>query len=148
MLKFDSSHWSQEISEVTGQSEYQTCTVRIVDPSKITTEYNIDTAETTEVFNPGYELYSGQARVIPVRRSVNYEGASQNNSKSIVAIRVQIPGQSLPSRIQRGVVAEVTDAPYNRTLESYQFYLVSDVHGSSAATRTLEFNIDGDSVNG
>lgn len=144
MLKFGQKHWSQEIAEVTGDPEYQTATVRIVDPTQVTVTYDIDTAQTT-VTGDG-ELYTGRARVIAVRRGVNYEGASQNNSKVLTAIRVQIPGGSLPGTLRKGCIATVTSSPFNPTLESYQFYLASDVHGSSAATRTLEFNLDGDTT--
>lgn len=142
MLKFDSKHWSQEIAKETGKPEYQTSEIVISDPSLITSEYNMDTGKYEETGDG--TLYTGRARVIAVRRGVNYEGANQDNSKVITAIRVQIPGQELPVTLRKGCTAKVTSAPYNRTLESYVFYLASDVHGSSAATRTFEFNLDGD----
>lgn len=142
VLKFDTMHWSQEIAAETGKPEYQTCEIVITDPSLVTVEYDIDTAVSTETGDG--TLYEGQARLIAVRRGVNYEGASQGNSKTITSIRIQIPGQELPVTLRKGTTAVVTSAPLNRTLENYLFYLASDVHGSSAATRTFEFNLDGD----
>lgn len=138
--------WFEEIAEITQRAEFQTCEIEIVDTSKIETEWNFDTREYDEVFLPGYLVYSGQARLIAVRRGVNYEGATQHNSKVITAIRVQIPHKEAPIRLRKSFSAKVTSAPHNPTLETYVFTLASDVHGSSAATRTLEFNLDGDSV--
>lgn len=142
MLKFDSKHWSQRIAEKTGDPKYQTSEIVISDPTLVTSEYNMETGKYEETGDG--TLYTGRARVIAIRRGVNYEGSNQNNSKVITAIRVQIPGQELPFTLRKGCTARVTSAPYNKTLESYVFYLASDVHGSSAATRTFEFNLDGD----
>ena len=146
VLKFDSLHWSEEIAQETEKPEYQTCEIQIVDPKLISEEYNYDTGE-YESAGDGV-IYSGRARLIAVRRGVNYEGTNQNNSKTISAIRIQIPSRELQQTLRKGCTARVTSAPMNRTLEGCQLYLASDVHGSSAATRTFEFNMDGDSVNG
>lgn len=146
MLKFNTKHWSQEIADESGKPEYQTCEVTISDPWLVSTDYDIDTGETT-VTGDG-TLYAGRARLIAVRRGVNYEGATQGNSKTITSIRIQIPGQELPVTLRKGTTAIVTSAPLNRTLENYLFYLASDVHGSSAASRTFEFNLDGDTTHG
>lgn len=149
LLSFGDKHWSAEIAEITGQQEYQTCEIQIIDPSKVERgEYDIDTGEQEITLLPGYELYAGQARFIPVRRAVNYEGATQNNSKAISAIRVQVTSQELPVRLPKGTTAKITSAPRNPMLETLVLYLSTAVQGSSAATRTLEFNVDGDAVYG
>lgn len=144
MLDFGGKHWSQEIAEETGKREYQTCEIRITDPTQITGDYDVDTAQWTETGDG--TLYEGQARLIAVRRGVNYEGANQNNSKVITSIRIQIPHDALPVTVRKGCTAVVTSAPLNPTLESYVFYSSSDVHGSSAASRTFEFSLDGDTA--
>lgn len=146
LLSFSTDHWSKEIGDVTESPEFQTCTVRITDPSLIESDYDVDTGKWTIVGDG--TIYEGQARLIAVRRGVNFEGQNQGNSKVITAIRVQIPRGELPIRVTKGTTARVLSAPLNPTLETYLFYLSSDVHGSSAATRTFEFNLDGDTVHG
>lgn len=146
MLKFGGKHWSQEIADITGSAEFQTCEIEIIDPAEVEVEFDFDTGEYTEKVGDDAIVYEGQARLISVRRGVNYEGALQDNSKTITAIRVQIPHGVAPFRLQKSFTMRVTSAPLNPTLETYVFTLGSDVHGSSAATRTLEFNLDGDSV--
>lgn len=145
MLRFG-KHWSEEIAEVTGSSEYQTCEVTITDVELVESEWDWDAGEYIDVIPPEATIYEGQARLIAVRRGVNYEGSVQHNSKTITSIRIQLPGGSLPVRLKKSFTARVTSAPLNPTLETYVFTLASDIHGSSAATRTLEFNVDGDSV--
>lgn len=145
MLDFKKT-WFEEIAEITESEEYQTCEVEIVDPTKVESEWDFEAKEYVDVILPGYEVYTGRARLIPVRRGVNYEGATQHNSKVITAIRIQLPHKEAPIRLRKSFSARVTSAPHNPTLETYVFTLASDVHGSSAATRTLEFNLDGDSV--
>lgn len=147
MLSFDKT-WFEEIGEITSDAEYQTCEVEFTDPAKVSVKHNPDTGEKTVVKQPGSVLYSGQARLIAVRRGVNYEGATQKNSKTITGIRVQTPMKSLPFSVVKSMKAVVTSASYNPTLERYVFTLSSDIHGSSAAARTFEFNVDGDSQNG
>lgn len=146
LLDFTTDHWSKEIGDVTESPEFQTCTVQIVDPTQIEVDYNVDTGETTETGDG--KIYEGRARLIAVRRGVNFEGSNQGNSKVITAIRVQIPRGELPIRVKKGTVARVLSAPMNPTLETYVFYMSSDVHGSSAASRTFEFNLDGDTTHG
>jgi len=143
VLSFSGKKWFEEIADETGKRDYQTCDITLADPSEIAEEYNYDTGK-YEVLGDGV-FYIGQARLIAVRRGVNYEGSTQNNAKTITSIRIQIPSHAAARRVQRGTIARVTSAPHNPTLETYTFTLSSDIHGSSAATRTFEFNVDGDS---
>lgn len=145
MLKFDKP-WFDQIAEVTGSSEYQTCEVEIIDVDLVESKWDFDEGEYVEVIQPGAVIYEGQARLIAVRRGVNYEGSLQHNSKVITSIRIQLPQDAAPVRLRKSFTARVTSAPNTPTLESYVYTLASDVQGSSSATRTLEFNLDGDSV--
>lgn len=146
MLDFGGKHWSQEVAEVSGRAEFQTCTMQIIDPSLIDVDYDIDTGIET-VVGDGV-IYDGQARLIGVRRGVNYEGANQGNSKVITAIRVQLPHDALPQRLEKGFMGKVTAAPLNPSLTQYVYTLASALQGSSAGSRTLEFNVDGDAIYG
>lgn len=148
LLDFGGKHWSQEVAEVSGQEEFQTCTFQILDPNLIVTDYDIDTGVETEVIPPEAIIYDGQARLIGVRRSTNYEGATQGNSKATTSLRVQLPHDALPMRLEKGFMGKVTDAPLNPSLTGYVYYLLSGIQGASAGSRTLEFNVDGDAVYG
>lgn len=149
MLAFDKG-WALEIAEESGKAEYQTCEIEVTDPTKyVAGEYDIDTGLYGDpTILPGYMIYEGQARFIGVRRAVNYEGATQNNSKAINAIRVQLPHGVAPIRLVKGTMGKITSAPLNPMLETLVLYMASAIQGSSAATRTLEFNVDGDAVYG
>ena len=149
MLDFGGRHWSQEVAEVSGQAEFQTCTMQILDPALIIQgEYDVDTGEQDVIVPPGAIMYEGQARLIGVRRGVNYEGATQGNSKTITAIRVQLPHSALPQRLEKGFMGKVIDSPLNPSLTQYVYTLASGLQGASAGSRTLEFNVDGDAVYG
>ena len=147
MIDFGGKTWFEEIAETSTQEEYQTAEIELWDPTQVTGGYDVETGEdTTE--RVGDPIYRGRARVIALRRGVNYEGATQHNSKTLTGIRVQIPHKAADFRVVRSTVAIVTSSPWNHTLESYQYTLSSDFHGSSAAARTFEFNLDGDSTHG
>lgn len=146
MLDFGGKHWSQEVAEVSGSEEFQTCEMQIIDPSQIETDYDIETGVET-ILGDGV-IYDGRARLIGVRRGVNYEGATQNNSKVITAIRVQLPHSALPQRLEKGFMGKVISSPLNPSLSQYVYTLASGLQGASAGSRTLEFNVDGDAVYG
>lgn len=146
LLDFGGKHWSQEVAEVSGRAEFQTCTMQIIDPSLIDVDYDIDTGIET-VVGDGV-IYEGQARLIGVRSATNYEGATQGNSKANKSLRVQLPHDSLPMRLEKGFIGKVTSAPLNPSLTGYVYYLMTGIQGASAGSRTLEFNVDGDAVFG
>lgn len=146
MLDFGGKHWSQEVAEVSGRAEFQTCTMQIIDPSLIEVDYDIDTGIET-VVGDGV-IYEGQARLIGVRSATNYEGATQGNSKANKSLRVQFPHGTLPQRLEKGFIGKVTSAPLNPSLTGYVYYLMTGIQGASAGSRTLEFNVDGDAVFG
>lgn len=146
MLDFGGKHWSLEVAEVSGRPEFQTCTFQIVDPSLIDIDYDIDTGVET-VTGDGV-IYEGQARLIGVRSATNYEGATQGNSKANKSLRVQLPHDALPERLEKGFIGRVLEAPLNPSLTNYVYYLLSGIQGASAGSRTLEFNVDGDAVYG
>lgn len=147
MLKFDKV-WSDEIAEISTSPEYQTARIRIIDPSLIVREYDVDTAQWTitgdgQVYPlPGTEEV-GQARIIGVRWGVFSGGESQANAKTVSAIRIQIP-QHAVGRVKKSCKVFVDVAPHNPVLVNYMFSVTSDMQGSSAASRTFECALDGD----
>jgi hypothetical protein len=133
--------WTDEIFNETSKPEYQTALIRLVDPSQIQRDYDEDTATWT-IVGDGI-LYTGQARVKPIRWGNFTGGESQANSSSISAIRVQIPEYA--GRVDKGVRVLVLDAD-NASIEGRIFTISSDLQGSSIATRTFEAAADQDAV--
>ena len=138
-----SKHWSEEIADVTESEEHQTCSVDIIDPAKITTEYDPDT-DTTTVTGDG-SVYSGQARFIPIRAGIFTGGESQGNTSVIRSVRLQFPRGEGPLYCRKGLRVKITTAEFNPSLVGRWATVDNDYQGSSAATRTITANMDIDS---
>lgn len=136
--------FEDEIAEVTTDAEFQNATVRLIDPSLVDRTYDIETDEFTEN-DADATLWTGQARIIGVRWGVNRENEDTRNSTALNTLRVQLP-KSAVGRVKRGCKLVVTECTSNPVLETYLFSLTSDLQGSHAASRTLQFAMDGDYV--
>ena len=91
------------------------------------------------------EIYSGQARFIPVRASVWQGGEAQLNATSIRAVRFQVPFSALPSRVHSGAIITITSAPANPNLNGRTAKVTDDFQGSTTASRTINAMMDADS---
>lgn len=141
MLKFDTS-WPQVIADISTRPEFQNATVRLEDPSLLVVgDYDIETGEQTVTGDP--VIYRGRARIIGVRWGVESGGESQANAKTVKAIRIQFPYNSV-GRVRKGFVLYVEDGGRNPNLENYLFTGASDIQGSASAARTVEFYVDSD----
>lgn len=143
MLKFHKS-WADEIASISTSEEYQTATVRLEDPDLLTVDEPWDVDTNTETFEGDPVVYEGQARIIGVRWGVESGGESQANAKTLKAIRVQFPYKAV-DRVRKGFPLYVTECERNPVLKDYVFIAGSDFQGSTAASRTIEFYLDGDS---
>lgn len=143
MLSFGGKHWSEIISEVTSQPQFQTATVRLEDPSILVSTGDIDPDTWEETYTGDPVIYEGPARIVGVRWGVGSGGESQANSKTLKAIRVQFPPQAV-GRVKKACVLYVTECERNPVLTEFAFVTTNDFQGSSAATRTIEFSLDGD----
>lgn len=141
---FSVANWADEIAEVSELPEFQTATIRIVDPSAVTPDdYDEDTA--TWNIDGVSVIYNGQARVIPVRWGVQSGGESQANATTLSAMRVQIPRtMATDIRVNKGFHVFVDASPYNLSLVNRMFTVTSDLQGSSSASRTFECMADVD----
>jgi len=147
------SDWAQEIAEISTLPQFQTATVRLEDPSLVTTEYDVETGEYVTTGDP--VLYEGRARVIGINRGAFQSNEGQANPTTITAVRVQLPreyernGVTIPTgsiRVQKGCILYVTSAPRQPVLVNNVFTATSDFQGATSAARTLEFALDGDST--
>lgn len=140
---FAVANWADEIADVSELPEFQTATIRIVNPNLIDSDYNEDTAQ-WEITGDGV-IYNGQARVIPVRWGVQSGGESQANATTLSAMRVQIPRTTATDiRVNKGFHVFVDASPYNLSLVNRMFTVTSDLQGSSSASRTFECMADVD----
>lgn len=138
--------FEDEIAEVSTDEEYQNATVRLIDPSLVTGGvYDVETDTYSEEDASSAVLWAGRARIIGVRWGVNRENNDTGNSSTLTTIRVQFPKSAI-GRTKRGCLMTVTSCESNPTLETYLFKTTSDLQGSHAASRTLEFSVDGDYI--
>lgn len=91
------------------------------------------------------EVYSGQARFIPVRAGVWQGGEAQLNATTIRAVRFQVPFEALPGRVRSGSIVTFTAAPYNPNLVGRTAKVMDDFQGSTTASRTFHGMMDADS---
>jgi hypothetical protein len=133
--------WADQIANVS--TTYMNATVSILDPSLVTSTFDVATNEYTSTGSA--VVASGiSARVQPVRLSVDTRGGG--NPSGEVRIRVQIPRDSYSGRIKRGWLISVTAAERNPELLGYLFAVDSEVNSSWRATTTIEATVNVENV--
>lgn len=137
------THWPDIIAEISTRPEFQNATVRLEDPSLLIADPNYDPLEDDEPTYTGDPVvYEGRARLIGINRG--NENGEQANEKTIKTVRVQFP-QNAFARVGKGFKLYVTQSDRNPALETYVYTPVSNIQGSNAAARTIEFAVDEDS---
>lgn len=91
------------------------------------------------------EIYSGQARFIPIRAGVFQGGEAQLNTTTIRAVRFQVPFADLPGRVHTGAIVTFTEVPYNPNLLGRTAKVNDDFQGATTASRTFHAMMDADS---
>lgn len=91
------------------------------------------------------EIYSGQARFIPIRAGVWQGGEAQLNATTVRAVRFQVPFEELPGRVHSGAIITVSAAPDNPGLVGRTAKVTDDLQGSTTASRTINAMMDSDS---
>lgn len=138
------THWPDIIAGISTRPEFQNATVRLEDPSRLTVDPSYDPLEDEEPTYTGDPLvYEGRARLIGINRG--NQDSEAYNEKTIKAVRVQFPRNAF-GRVGKGFKLYVLQADRNPALETYVFTPVSNIQGSNAAARTIEFAVDEDSL--
>lgn len=140
---FDYEDYSAEIAEITGDREWQNCTIRIID-NRIAGESNIETGE-IEGAAP-VKVYEGQARVQTNRAGVDSYNQQQANKVTLESLRIQLPEDAKEIIFHRGWKVYFLDVPRNPALKRRVATVSEDSQGSHAATRNFDAFIDGDAV--
>lgn len=139
-------HWTEYVRDVSERAEFQTATIQIRNPRLLTRTQDIKTGVVTVTGDP--VVWSGQARIVGYRAAVPYDKGSLSNPTGIKAMRFQIPHDSYEGRVERGWQIRVTDAPHNPLILSYLFTVTADTVVSNEASRTIEANVDVETVPG
>lgn len=144
MQSFSGVLWTDEIAELTGSAEFQNCTVTLYRPGTVT-GFNPDT-NTPTTTNP-VTVYTGQARVKPIRWGVNRENNEGSNPTTLKSVRIQFPKDAEFEEYPRRGFNLTVDLPTeNPLLSNRLFVLTSTLQGGAKATTTFEFMYDEDVV--
>lgn len=127
--------WADAIAAVS--DTLKNATVSLIDPSLVTTTFDVDTNATVQVGNPVVAA-DIPARVQPIRLSVDQRAAQAGNPTGEVRMRVQIPRLSYSGKIRRGWQVRVTNADRNPELENYLIVVDAVVDSSWRASITIE----------
>lgn len=160
-IRFDTL-WNDEIAEVSTSKEYQNCEIVVIDPTKVRypgPNYGSDPNDVTEdgydPFTNTYkdpvvtgEIYSGQARFIPIRAGIFHGGEAQLNANIDRAMRIQLPHDSTPFQVKKGCTVKILKAPRNKSLEGAWGAVSDDFQGAASAARTLTVFMDSDARRG
>lgn len=134
--------WPDEIAEVSTTREFQNARVTLVNPDAVTLgDYNYETGE-RPVFTNGV-AWQGWARIIGVRAGANRLNEDTWNADTQTTIRVQFPARAV-GRVRRGMVLTVDECALNPVLTEMVFTAMSDLQGSNAAARTIQFSTSSD----
>lgn len=127
--------WADAIAAVS--DEYKNATVSLIDPSLVTTTFDVDTNQTVQVGN-AVIASDIAARVQPIRLSVDQRAGATGNPSGEVRMRVQIPRTAYSGKIRRGWQVRVTEATRNPELEDYLIVVDAVVDSSWRASITIE----------
>ena len=151
MVKQLETSWNKRIAAISTRPKHQTLEVKLIDPALVEETYNITTGVTTVTADGVMRTF--QARVIDVGWGATHENTVTTNASTVTTIRVQFPfNQNFGTvaapiyRIRRGVMLKVLTSPDNPSLVERAFTCTSDIQGGAAASRTLEFSLDGDAA--
>lgn len=158
-VSFSEQHWSDEIADESSKTDYQTCSIRIVDPNEVLypgPNYATDPSDVTKDKSAAYDwrtntyadpvsdgtVYEGQARFIPIRAGIHHGGESQANAMVVRAMRFQLPQHAGPKYIRMGLTVTFTEVPKNPSLVGRWATVTDDFQGASSAARTFNASMD------
>lgn len=112
--------------------------IQIVDPNTRDLEWNPTT--NTYSNNPESVLWSGSARVQPIRTPLDVNMEFMRSGKR--EIRIQIPYASNLPDFQPGMRVRVTSSPVEHILEGFVYVIRSAINSSYGWNRTIECEVD------
>ena len=123
-------------------SRWYNAEIKIIDPNVGDEVW--DPATNSYTGNAAVEIYSGAARIQPIRNaSMPDLGVTQG---AIESIRVQVPYDASIGLVRKGLQVEVVSGGQDATLEDLQFVVRSGINSSYGWNRTIECDVDVKSV--
>ena len=113
-------------------------TITVTRPGTGTRQYDVGTD--TWVTTPDTVLYSGSARVQPIRSNVYRE--RPGDSTQVMAIRFSIPVANINDEIRFRDKVQVTASPLNETLLDYVFYVTDPLDSTNPIEKTFHAEAD------
>jgi hypothetical protein len=107
-------------------------------PGTGTRTYDADTDTWTTT--PDTVIYSGKARVQPIRSDVAKE--RPGDTTKVMAIRFSIPAGSINTDIFYKDEVRVTSSPLNTTLLDYVYYVTDPLDSSNPIEKTFHAEVD------
>lgn len=139
--------WTAEIREVSERFDYMTALIDIVDPSKVTTGWDIET-NTPTVTGSGVIARGIPARINWPLRAVSDPGTVTGNPSVVRAGRLSIPMSAYSGPLRDGLQFIVTACGDNLDLLRYVFRIDEAINGSNMANRVAKITVDGESTAG
>ena len=116
--------------------------IKIIDPN--TGDEVWDPETNTYTGNAAVEIYSGKARIQPIRNARTPDlGITQG---AIESIRVQVPYDANIGLVRKGLQVQVVTGGQDATLADLQFVVRSGINSSYGWNRTIECDVDVKSV--
>lgn len=116
--------------------------IKIIDPNVGDEVWDPET--NTYTGNAAVEIYSGKARIQPIRNARTPDlGITQG---AIESIRVQVPYDATIGLVRKGLQVQVVSGGEDATLADLQFVVRSGINSSYGWNRTIECDVDVKSV--
>jgi hypothetical protein len=112
--------------------------IEIYDPELLVQSW--DVVSNTYIGSPESIIWSGSARIQPIKEALTPDGMVTENS--IQAIRVQVPYDADLGLIRKGLQVRVTSPGEDVVLESLEFVVRSAINSSYGWNRTIECDAD------
>ena len=123
-------------------ARWYNATVEIIDPN--TGDQTWDVVTNTFSGNPAVTVYTGSARVQPIRTADTPD--MEITQGAIQGIRVQVPYDETVGLIRKGFQVKVTNGGEDAVLQDLQFVVRSAINSSYGWNRTIECDVDVKSV--
>jgi hypothetical protein len=116
--------------------------IKIIDPNIGDAVWDVMT--NTYTGNSAVEIYSGAARIQPIRNARTPDlGITQG---AIESIRVQVPYDATIGLVRKGLQVQVVSGGEDASLQDLQFVVRSGINSSYGWNRTIECDVDVKSV--
>jgi hypothetical protein len=137
--------WTTEIQEISNSTDYLNAVVNLIDPSNVTTTWDIDTNEPVVTGN-GVVARGIPARINWPLRAVIDPGTATANPSVVRAGRMTIPWSAYSGALRTGMQFIVTNGGDNPDLLRYVFRIDESINGSNAPSRVMKISVDGESA--